>query len=407
LKLATASKQAVCGDFDGDGRLDLAFWDGATLKVATRAADGTFGAAKAAAKLPECASLDCIDVGAKAGSGLVVGTAGEPLLLTPDGAGGFTSKPLAGGAAKELLKDMGSGGCCAVADFDKNGICDVMQLFTGGVLVYTGQGPGQFKAPEKVGGGLAKNPCCAICGDFDNDGWLDVVTGGADGLALFCREGTQQYGNRTHITGELAYHGNANQPEIVGGTLSDVNGDGRQGVALFYPKRNLLLFFNRGFGCFGWARELDPSGAAATPGAEVVVDPLAPPKQKLKALEALQQGQAAGTALDLNGDGVQDLLAVDTAEQKVWAVLARRDDGQPARMLLLSLGAKATGPLTVTVRDKQRSTGMYVLRPGSPAFICRPQAGPVTLEWVGANGQAASRKAVVAKPGVTRLELTP
>ncbi len=43
---------------------------------------------------------------------------------------------------------------------------------------------------------------------------------------------------------------------------------------------------------------------------------------------------------------------------------------------------------------------MYVVKPGVPAFIGRAAAGPVTLDWLDANGKPASRKAVVRKESV-------
>jgi hypothetical protein len=62
------------------------------------------------------------------------------------------------------------------------------------------------------------------------------------------------------------------------------------------------------------------------------------------------------------------------------------------------LHVSAATPVTVTVRDRDRVVGMYVVRPGVPAAIARPQAGPVTLEWVDAAGKPASQKVVVVKP---------
>jgi hypothetical protein len=61
-------------------------------------------------------------------------------------------------------------------------------------------------------------------------------------------------------------------------------------------------------------------------------------------------------------------------------------------------------PVTLTVRDRDRVPGLYVVRPGMPVAIARPQAGPVTLEWMDAAGKPASQKVVVVKP-LTRVTL--
>ena len=200
---------------------------------------------------------------------------------------------------------------------------------------------------------LVKSPCAAVCGDYDADGRLDVVVAGEDGLALLRRARDARWDNCTHVTGELAYHGNANRPRIVGAAPCDINNDGRQGVAFFYPQRNPLVFFNRGFACFGLARELELSGSGSV--APEPLDPFAPPPEpKLKGAEALQHGQAAGTVLDLNGDGIADLLAVASGGE-VWALFGKAEDRQPLG-LTLALPPTARGPATISVsNDRRRS----------------------------------------------------
>jgi hypothetical protein len=396
LKLRTASKIAALGDFSGHGRLDLASWNGKTLAVAGRLADGTFAPAQTiAADLTQCLSLEAIDVGSKAGAGLIVGTREGPLLAAPDGAGGFTLRPIAA-AAKELAKEMGEGGLCVAADFDRHGRCDVIQLFSKGLLTYAGEAPGRFKAPVKTALRLPEKPCVAICGDFDGDGWLDLIVGGEGSLALLARDEKRQWQNQSFVTGELAYHGGANQPKIIGAALSDINGDGRQGATLFYADRKPMAFFNRGFACFGWARELDSAGAPAA-DATAIPGQAAPPAPVLKSQQALDAGQSAGAVLDLNGDGIPDMLAVDPATQDVWVLLGENQEGPRTRTLSVALAPEVAGPLVVTVREATRCVGMYVVRPGVPAIIGRTHAGPVSLEWIDAEGKPVTRKVVVVK----------
>jgi len=402
LKLATASKVAATGDFDGDGRLDLASWDGKALKLARRAADGTFGAPAPAASLPECLSLDALEAGAEAGAGLVAGTRRGPVLLAPDGRGGLTTRALAAAAPQAASRDLGPGGFCVAADLDQDGRCDVAQLFTQGLVFHAGEGAGRFRAPHTTAVALVKEPCGAVCGDYDADGRLDLVVAGRDGLALLRRTQDGGWENSTHVTGELAYHGNANRPAVVGVAPCDINNDGRQGVALFYPERNPMVFFNRGFACFGLARELELSGlggASAEP-----LDPFAaPPGPKLKGAEALQGGQAAGTALDLNGDGVQDLLAV-SPQGEVWALFGKAEGRQPLG-LTIALPPGARGPATVGVATERRRIGMHVVRPGLPAYVGLQEPGPIVLEWVGSDGKRVRREVVVEGPA--RFEVAP
>jgi len=182
----------------------------------------------------------------------------------------------------------------------------------------------------------------------------------------------------------------------------DINGDGRQGVALLYSNRNPMVFFNRGFACFGLARELSLSGTGGAMDAPP--DPLAPaPQAKLKAADALQRGQAAGTVLDLNCDGIADLLAV-TPQGDVWALFGKGGDRQTLALTVV-LPPGAAGPVTLSVSRDRRRIGMHVLRPGLPATIGVQEPGPVHLEWTGADGKPQKREVVVERPA--RVELAP
>jgi hypothetical protein len=168
-------------------------------------------------------------------------------------------------------------------------------------------------------------------------------------------------------------------------------------VVLLFADRKPLLFFNRGFGCFGWARELDPDGFV---GEGAALAEAGPPRERLKGWTALEAGQSAGAMPDMNGDNTPDLFAVTAGTQEAWVLYGVNESGGQLRWLHVS----AATPVTVTVRDRDRVVGMYVVRPGVPAAIARPQAGPVSLEWVDAAGKPASQKVVVVKP-VTRATL--
>ena len=425
LKLTTASKAAAPGDFNADGRMDLACWDGKRLTLAVRGPEGTFAGRSVQASLPDCHSLTCVDAGLRPGAagppvapGMLAGTSRGPVLLVP-GDGGlhpgglhppYAARPLAAGS-DNAPTGLGPGGICVAADFDRDGLCDVLQLFTKGTMFYAGTGPGRFRTPVKTPDPLVGSPRVAVCGDYNADGFLDLVVGGASGLALLEIRGRDPGSpgrrnlakgvsrpritleNATHATGELVYHGNANQPRVVAGAPCDVNQDGRQGVVLFYAGANPMAFFNRGFGCFGLAREL------------------ALQDTKLKGGLALQRGAAAGTMLDVNGDGAEDLFAVDPAGD-VWVLFGKLKESVRLRLedrrdlsLVVALPPKARGPVTVGVSNERRRIGTHVVAPGVPAFIRRPEPETITLEWTDPRGKKQTRK--VAVEGPTRAELTP
>ncbi len=394
-RLQTASLVAASGDFDGDGRMDLASWDGKTLKLALQTAAGAFDVRPVPIGLRECLSLACIDVSA-ATSGLVITTGQGPALLTPDEKGGYAVRNLAEASPAEL-----GSGLCVAADIDNDGQCDVVELFSGAMVLHAAEAPGRYKDPVRAAVRLVNQPKAAICGDYDTDGQLDLLVAGSDGLALLSRDGQNRWQVITHVTGELAYHGNANQPRIVAGWPCDINNDGRQGMALFYPNRYPMLFFNRGFACFGLARELELANSSTA--AADAADPFAQATEtKLNAAEALQHGQTTGAVLDLNGDGVQDLFSVDL-QGETWALLGQRQGAGPT--LTIALAPKAHGPVTVTVTAKDRCVGMHVVRPGVPVSVGCAQPGPLKLLWPGRDGTTQRRDGDVSKS--TRIELIP
>lgn len=396
-KLSTASRVATTGDFNGDGRLDLALWDGKLLQIASQGADGTFST-RAVEGLTDCVSLSPIAAGTRE-TGLVAGTSQGPVLIVSNERGTYTARPVG-----KSIERLGSGGYCVVADFSNDGRCDLMQLFSSGMLFWSAEVPGRFAAPVELEVPLVKNPSAAVCGDFDADGQLDLVVTGEAGIVLLGREG-DRWQALTHITGELAYHGNANRPNVSGSWPADINNDGRQGLALLYADRNPMLFFNRGFACFGLARELALSDGNNAPAAADAADPFGVPstEAKLPAAEALQRGQLTGAILDINGDGVPDLLGVDL-KGEVWALLGKRAEGRTAGVSLV-LPASAQEAVTVRLIQKKRTVGMYLVRPGVPATAGRADPAPLTVQWTSTDGTLRTQSITGVQP--TRVEIAP
>jgi hypothetical protein len=366
LGLTSKSRALATGDFNGDGLLDLASWDGARLWLLRRGADGQFGAPAGGQELAECRSLSVV------GGGVAAGTSGGVALLTPDGNGGFALRRLPGG------------GLCTVADFNDDGAPDIMQVSARELTFHAGQRePGVFAAPVVTKLDTVKEPTAVICGDYDTDGQLDLFVAGHGGAVLLSRDEAGAWTGITAETGELGAASGLGQGEalVVAACPSDLNGDGRQCVALFEAAASPGLFFNRGFACFGVARGLQFSEA------------------KLPATEALGSGQTAGTLCDLNGDLAPDLLAVDR-QRNVWAIFG--ESKEPRRF---QLTAETAGKdlLTVTVCLGPRPLGIWVIRPGEPTTIGLPKAGKATLRWKAPDGTEVTRDVVVAAP--TRVKL--
>jgi hypothetical protein len=161
-----------------------------------------------------------------------------------------------------------------------------------------------------------------------------------------------------------------------------------------------MLFFNRGFACFGLATELAVSGSGSL--SSDPLDPFAAPQEAGQAAAAtLRRGQSAGTVLDLNGDGSQDLLAV-SADGQVWMLPGESAEPDPLG-LTVALSTEARGPRTVAVLTGRRRIAMHVVRPGQPATIGLDSPGRLTLDWIRQDGRPARRTIDVAQR--TRVEL--
>ncbi|MGC9454327.1 MAG: FG-GAP repeat domain-containing protein [Phycisphaerae bacterium] len=387
VNLRSSSLRAVPVDQSGDGQMELLTWDGRELKLAACGEDG-FGQPESVALLDECLSLDAVSVG-DGRSGVVAATSDGPMLLTAVD-NGFALELI--GGSQEPPRNLGPGGICAVGDFTGDGLCDILRLHANGALLYESRAPGEFDAPLVVEVGLTAHPQAAVCGDFTHDGRLDVMVGGEGGLVLLARRSDGEWADLTSVTYELAHHGNMQAPRVSALSPADVNADGRQSVAVFYADRKPMAFFNRGFGCFGWARELDVEAAAHSLSGQSFES-----VGELEGLRAMRQGQSVGLLADLNDDAAPDLWAVAAGTDEAWVVFGNPDAGR-RRGLKLTLGEPGNGPITVTVRDARRPSapgGMYVVRPAMPVWVSRDRAGPVELQWTDSDGARRREQIVV------------
>ncbi|MCG3179109.1 MAG: hypothetical protein BIFFINMI_01440 [Phycisphaerae bacterium] len=382
LKLASKSRTAVWADFNGDGRADLASWDGQALTLWLQSADGTFPAAAAAgADLPDgCLALAALDAGVAGRAGLLVSTARGPVLLAPQKEGAFKAAPLDGGADRAAL---GQPGACLLADFDGDGVADVLEAFAESGLFYKGKGAGAFAPAARCGVAAGKGRCVAWAGDFDADGRLDIFMSGPDACRLWQNLGELKFQETFAASGETAY---IVQPKAVCGQTCDINNDGRQDLLVGYAKGIPLIFFNRGFRSFGKALEITEDN----------IIPEAEP------------GVQAAVVEDFTGDGAQDLAAVlTTGEVRVFVRSADNPDLCAAVRAALPMGKGPVGPATVTGWAGTRCLGAWSVTAGSPgALIARGRAGKITVKWSMPGGNSKpQQQEVTAADKPVRLEL--
>ena len=379
--LNSRSAAFTWGDFNGDGRLDLASHGGAALTMHYQSGDGTFAGQRTGALGGGCLSLSAADAGMGRRAGLVAGTGAGPVLVTfsPDGAA--HAEPLPTGDAP--FDRLGEGGGCLVADLDGDAVPDVLQMFAPAGLFYRGQAPGRFEAPVLTGVAKGEGRYGACLGDFDADGLPDVFVCAENGNQIWQNGGGGRFSPALHRSGEIEY---IPRPGGVAAQTGDFNNDGRQDVFLAYwAERKPQLFFNRGFRSFGHARRVDLNVQGLLP-------------------QALD-GQQAGCLGDFNGDGALDMALV-LADGELW-VFPRRIEGGPALAVALCLppGAPHAGPVNIRAWRRERSLGAWVVRAGEAATLVGLQEpGPATLGWRWPDGQAVAKQ-VIVESGPVRVLL--
>ena len=368
LKLSSKSLASAWGDFNADGRLDLASWDGAELRLMMRVNGGGFAkSGPVALKLEgSMLSLDAVDVGAKGRPGLLVGTEKAPVLLVPDAGEKISYKQVELPVGDAPLAELGKASPCLVADLDGDALYDVLQPFEKGGLVYKGKGGGKFEAGRKVAVSAGKGTVTACTGDFDMDGRLDVYTIGENSCSLWNNLGGFKFADTFGHSGEMSYTA---QPGGSGAVTCDLNNDGLQDLLLTYAEESVHHYFNRGYRSFGKSLSL------IWENEDVQID--------------TGEGQQAGEVADLNGDGGQDMaLVLKDGSVLVYLREVYEDDPPINVRAVLPPGKGYAGPVTVTGWDEGRCLGAWNVTPGSiGAPVGRLYPGKIKLKWKLPGGQ--------------------
>jgi uncharacterized protein (TIGR03437 family) len=265
------------GDFNGDGKLDLAVADTSSNDVTILLGNGS-GAFSAAPGSPFAAGADpySLAVGDFNGDGnldLAVANAGHSVtVLLGNGSGGFSAapgSPFAAGSDPDSI---------VTGDFNGDGKLDLAVANARGdnVTILLGNGSGGFSAAPGSPFAAGSDPTSIALGDFNGDGKLDLAASNGDSNSV-----TVLLGN-----GSGGFSASPGSPFTVGSlpyslAVGDFNGDGRLDIAVAdATSNNIAVLFGNGSGGFSPA-----PGSPFVSGAE-------------------PYAVAAG---DFNGDGKLDL----------------------------------------------------------------------------------------------------
>jgi hypothetical protein len=306
------------GDFNGDGKPDLAVVNGGaypqyqgSVSILLNQGNGTFAPA---VSYPVEHSPVAVAVGDFNGDGKLdlavvnrfsstVGTPGTVSILLGKGDGTFTP-------GSTITVGMVAGGVAA-GDFRGNGKLDlaVTNFNDKTVSILLGQGDGTFAAP--VNYNVGDSPSGVAVGDFNRDGKLDlVVVNSLDNTAtILLGKGDGTFDSLTNVPLTNAPVGR-NPSEVV---VGDFNGDGKPDIAVANGLVSILL--GKGDGTFAPAvgydtangGNLDSTYAVGSPDSLAVGDLVGNGKQDLvvgneSQFNSTYQGSKVTTLLG-NGDG--------------------------------------------------------------------------------------------------------
>jgi hypothetical protein len=290
------------GDFNRDGRLDLAFANHETQHLTVLLGDGRGGFAPAphspfpVAVRPHPHGIATGDFNGDGNLDLVTDSWAEDRLelLFGDGKGSFTTPGAYVAVGKHPYQRV------RVADLNDDGKADIVSpnLEGDNVTVLLGDGKGAFRQPPGSPFPCGDSPFNVAIGDVNGDGIPDLAIinspsstadrSGQDGLTLLIgdgRGGFRPAPGSPFVT--------ARRPNMV--ALGDVNGDGVADVVVSNPDSDTITIFL-----------MSRNGSVAARSTLAV------------------PGHPKGLAIrDLNGDGKADIVVANSATNTVTVILGK------------------------------------------------------------------------------------
>jgi hypothetical protein len=321
LTVGNTPRAVVTGDFNGDGKTDLAVANQATNNISILLGSGSSTFAEKAgspfnientASGPVSVAVGDFDRDGRLDLAIANASTSNITILLGDGSGNFVTTPagspfnLAGGITPVSI---------ATADFNRDGRIDlvVANMTTNNVSILLGGASGTFGGAVNFNVGIT--PFSVTVGDFNLDGKPDiaVANSASNNVSILLGDGTGSFPLATTTT--IAFNGGTGASSIA---AADFNQDGVPDLAVANVNNNISLFLGVGDGTFNAPINL----SSATSPSSIAIG-------------------------DYNGDGIQD-LAVANLLSGNFAVLLGKGDGTFAAVVNFAVG---TSPFSIAAGD--------------------------------------------------------
>jgi len=326
----TAPVALATGDFNGDGRTDIATANSGanTISVLLNSGGGGFGAATDISVGNQPRAIVARDFNSDGLLDLAVANAGDntATILLGDGAGNFSSTAtLATGTTPVAL---------ASGNFDGDTVPDLAVVNSGDntISIFLGTGNGNFNFRTSISTGLS--PSSVASADFNGDGLPDlaVANEGDDSAVILLGTGNGLFTAGVPLT-------TGNRPTAI--AAGEFNSDNKQDIAVTnHDGNSLSVFLGNGDGTFGtrndFATGQRPTGLAVADFTGDGRPDLAVANSatdRISLLSGLGDGTFATTDFaanaaafavapgDLNGDGRLDVAAANRDANNITVFL--------------------------------------------------------------------------------------
>jgi hypothetical protein len=236
LQVGASGQSVTIGDFNGDGKKDLAF--GHTNGVNVLLADGP----RSFHKGPEITGI----VGYLLASADLDGNGTADLVVTQFAGDDKVYLGSTSGTFTPVSSSPDVGGQTVIADFDGDGKPDLAMVDTDKVPIYLGHGDGTFAMPPRYSPSHSEWSLI-VSGDFNGDQMLDLVSTGAAGqLQLSAGKGDGTFADAVMVATDAA-----DERLLVS---ADFDGDGNLDLAAAAQSSSTVsLFYGDGRGKFAAA----------------------------------------------------------------------------------------------------------------------------------------------------------